>query len=246
MKRRSQTVEESGPKVPAYIVTFSDMVTLLLTFFVMLLTLAKVQDSKFFDVSQKAFIQNMDSVGLGRLMGEDMSADLNEAKVKYFISNPDPEEKNITRTIDARGENLRRIFKKVTQSMETKRSQIVAGKTSFSVTSISFSPGQAGLNESAKKFLTQFVSNLQVGGRANAIKRYVLGLTNDVKGEKNQWILSAMRAQAASDFLESILPKTLRWPVYSWGAGPGGYWVAGDSHVSRQSQILIAVLRAND
>ena len=39
MSRKNQTPEILPPKVPGYIVTFSDMVTLLLTFFVMLLTL---------------------------------------------------------------------------------------------------------------------------------------------------------------------------------------------------------------
>ncbi|MHC4160174.1 MAG: hypothetical protein ACYSSO_13970, partial [Planctomycetota bacterium] len=66
-------------------------------------------------------------------------------------------------------------------------------------------------------------------------------------------------AQAAADFLQDTLSPgarsamqdgtsavPTRWPVYSWGAGPGGNWVDQDSPISRQSQILIAVLRAND
>jgi len=44
-----RTIEEGSPKVPAYIVTFSDMTTLLLTFFVMLLSLAKMQDPELFN-----------------------------------------------------------------------------------------------------------------------------------------------------------------------------------------------------
>jgi len=44
MKRAKKAAEESKPIVPAYIITFSDMVTLLLTFFVLLITLASKQD----------------------------------------------------------------------------------------------------------------------------------------------------------------------------------------------------------
>ncbi|MHC4291149.1 MAG: flagellar motor protein MotB, partial [Planctomycetota bacterium] len=39
----SKVPEESKTPVPSYIVTYSDMITLLLTFFVMLLSLAETQ-----------------------------------------------------------------------------------------------------------------------------------------------------------------------------------------------------------
>ena len=57
MKRPRLVIEEEGTKVPGYIVTFSDMVTLLLTFFVMLLTLADVQDPELFDKGRDSAYQ---------------------------------------------------------------------------------------------------------------------------------------------------------------------------------------------
>lgn len=240
MIRRRSTTEEKGPNVPAYIVTFSDMVTLLLTFFVMLLTLAQVQDPELFNIGRDSFVKSMRHFGLGMLLGKKTAFDLGGYKVKYFISSPD--ELLEVRSIDAREENVRRLFKEVSRSMTTTPSQIVAKQTNFSVADISFPAGGAGLNEPAKKFLTQFSLDLQTNDRLNTHKLYVLGLARDAKGEQEQWILSARRAQAVSDFLRS----TLQWPVYSWGAGPGGQWVGENSPVSKQSQILIAVLRAND
>jgi chemotaxis protein MotB len=244
LSRDHQVAEESRTKVPAYIVTFSDMVTLLLTFFVMLLSLAKVQDPELFNVGRDGFVKRIDSAGLGMLLGKKMTLDLGKTKIKYFISDSD---KDFTiRTIDAKEEKTREIFKKVAQTMETKRSQIVAKKNNFSVTNISFSPGESQLNESAKKFLTQFAINLQQETDSGEVKLYVLGLARDERSEKKQWISSARRAQAVADFLNDILPSQLQCPVYSWGAGPGGYWVTRDSPVSKQSQILITVLRVND
>ena len=143
-------------------------------------------------------------------------------------------------------EKTRRVFKKITRVMEAKRSQIVAKKNDFSVTNISFSPGESQLNEPAKKFLTQFSVNLQQDIGPGEVKLYVLGLARDEQTEKKQWILSARRAQAVADFLKRLLPSQLQCPVYSWGAGPGGCWVTRDSPVSKRSQILIAVLRVND
>jgi len=249
--RRRMTTETESSKVPAYIVTFSDMVTLLLTFFVMLLTLAQVQDPELYNIGRDSFIKSMRHFGLGMLFGKKVAFNFGENKVKYFISSPD--EPSEVRNIDAQEEDVRRLFKEVSRSMTTTPSQIVAKETNFSVADISFSAGEASLNESAKNFLTRFSLDLQANDphvflskTRVGVKLYVLGLARDAKGEKEQWILSARRAQAASDFLRSILPTVLQWPVYSWGAGPGGQWVSENSPVSEQSQILIAVLRAND
>ena len=130
--------------------------------------------------------------------------------------------------------------------MTTMPSQIVAKKINFSVTNIRFSPADAALNEPAKKFLAKFSLDLQQDFDSRAVKLYVLGLAGDETTEKEQWILSARRASAAADYLQNSLPSGLEWLVYSWGAGPGGDWVSRDSPISRQSQVLIAVLRAND
>ncbi len=244
MTRESKKQQQSSPKVPAYIVTFSDMVTLLLTFFVMLLSLTNVQDPEMFHVTRDAFVEHINSIGLGMLMGKKIGPEFGNVKPKYSIIDPDQDFP--VRTIDAKEEKVRRMFKNVAQSMKTMRSQIVAQRTDFSVTNISFPPGQALLNEPAEKYLTQFALNLQQDTGPENIKLYVLGLTDDERTEKAQWILSARRAQVVADFLNDVLPSQFRCPVYSWGAGPGGCWTARDSPVSRQSQILIAVLRVND
>ncbi len=229
MSYKQQAVGESAPKVPAYIVTFSDMVTLLLTFFVMLLSLSQVQDPELFNISRDAFVRHIDNGGLGMLLGHKITQDFGESKIKYFISEPDND--LIVRTIDAKEEKTRRIFKKITRTMEATRSQIVAKTNNFSVTNISFSPGESQLNKPAKKFLTQFAVNLQQDTGPGEVKLYVLGLARDERTEKKQWILSAMRAQAVADFLKRLLPSQFRCPVYSWGAGPGGSWVTRNSHV---------------
>ncbi len=244
MTRESKKQQQSSPKVPAYIVTFSDMVTLLLTFFVMLLSLSTVQDREMFNLTRDAFVEHIDCFGLGMLMGKKVGPDFGNAKPKYSIIDPDQDFP--VRTIDAREEKVRRMFKNVAQSMKTMRSQIVAERTDFSVTNISFPPGQALLNEPAEKYLTQFALNLQQDASPENIKLYVLGLADDERTEKAQWILSARRAQVVADFLNDVLPSQLQCPVYSWGAGPGGYWVGRYSSGSKESQILIAVLRGND
>ena len=244
MTRASRRIQESSPKVPAYIVTFSDMVTLLLTFFVMLLSLSSVHDEDIFNVSRDAFVEHINTFGLGMLMGKKIGPDLGKVKYKYYIADPD---KNFdVRTIDGDEENIRRIFKKIVRSMETLPSQLVARRTDFSVTNISFPTGRALLNEAAEKYLNQFARNLQQDAGSDNIKLYVLGLADDVRTEKAKWILSARRGQVVADFLHDVIPPQLQCPVYSWGAGPGGHWVGRDSSGYKGSQILIAVLRGNE
>lgn len=257
MIHRPKVIEEEG-KVPAYIVTFSDMVTLLLTFFVMLLSLATMQDPELFYVGRGSFVQSVRELGLGVLFGRKPRPYLGNTKWRYFIDKPDKSFDN--RTIDSDEEEIRRVFQEISQSMKTMPSQIIAKRTNFSVTNVRFSPGKAALNGASKQFLTKFCFDLQQAPGSEAISLYVLGLAANEPTEKEQWILSARRAQAVADFLKDNLPSEdetdkrpllrlgtpRRWPIYSWGAGPGGDWVAQGSPIWKQSHILIAVLRASD
>lgn len=244
MIRQKQVTKTEKPNVPAYIVTFSDMTTLLLTFFVMLLSLANVQDPELFNKGRGSFVQSMRNLGLGMLYNRKRAPEFGEVKIKYFIDTPDKLFPG--RSIHAKEEEIRRTFNEVSRSMKTLPSQIIAQKTNFSITNIRFSPGQATLNEQARQFLTEFSLDLQQSMGSEAVKLYVLGLDVDEATEKQQWILSARRAQVTAEFLKDTLSSAPNWPVYSWGAGPGGDWVGQNSPISKKSHILIAVLRAAD
>jgi len=257
LKRKHQSIAEGSPKVPGYIVTFSDMVTLLLTFFVMLLSLASVQDPELFGRGRDSFSWSIKNFGLGMLWGRKLRPDFGSVKIKYFISEPDKFFKG--RSIHIKEEKIRQVFNELRQSMKTMPSEVAATKTDFSVTNIRFPHGVSSLDVSAKRFLGGFCSNLQQDSGSRPIKLYVLGLADDQGAEKDQWILSAKRAKVVADYLRGILSsgsglQTQRsafggwskWSVYWWGAGPGGDWVQQGSPISKQSQILIAVLRAED
>ncbi len=254
MKR--QPIKEEKPKVAAYIVTFSDMITLLLTFFVMLLSLATAQDDKMFHKGRDSFSYAIKSFGLGMLAGRRPKPDLGYYKVKYYINEPNETFKG--RSINIKEEKIRKLFNELNRSMKSMPSVMAANKTDFTVTNIRFAQGDARLDEPAKQFLDGFSSQLQQNYGSRPVKLYVLGLANDQRAEKEQWILSAKRAKAAADYLRGILSSGSgsqiqrriggwsNWSVYWWGAGPGGDWVRHDSPISKQSQILIAVLRVED
>lgn len=239
---KNRRVEESAAKAPAYIVTFSTLITLLLAFFVVLVSMGSARDDTLLNQGQGYKGGFLGAFKKG--FGVRQKLDLGNIGNKYPIS--DADEGFEGRTPDADTERLRRIIKKLSRSMKISPSPIAAQKTDFSVTNIHFLPGEAALNEPAKEFLTEFCLNLQQSSKAGSLKLYVLGLAGDEINEKKQWIISAKRAQAAAEFLRNTLPAEAHWSVYSWGAGAGGDWVEQYSPVSEQSQILIAVLRDGD
>ena len=257
MRLQGLTTGEGDLKVPAYIVTYSDMVTLLLTFFVMLLSLATVQDPELFDKGRDAFLESIRHIGLGMLFGKEEMPHFGDIKTKYSISNPD--ESHDLRTLDARAEELRRILEKLKQTTTIVPLQIIAERTNLSVANVHFLPGSNDLDESARKFLRGFCQDLQQNSSRKPVELYVLGMASDGKSDKEKWLLSAKRARVVADFLRGTLSAArggqsrrrlagsqTKWSVYSWGAGPGGDWVGRDSPISKHSQILIAVLRASD
>jgi outer membrane protein OmpA-like peptidoglycan-associated protein len=257
LKRSRLIIQDGSPKVPGYIVTFSDMVTLLLTFFVLLLSLAEVQDPELFDKGRDAFLESIRHIGLGMLFGKEEMPHFGDIKTRHSISNPD--ESVDLRTVDAKAEELRRILEKLKQMTTIVPSQIVAERTNFSVANVHFSPGRIDLNEPARKFLRGFCLDLQQNVGRKPVELYVLGLASDGNSDKEKWLLSARRARTVADFLRAALSVAVggrsrrslaggqsKWSVNSWGVGPGGDWVGLDSPISKHSQILIAVLRTSD
>ena len=145
MSKKKKAPDENRSNVPAYIVTFSDMVTLLLTFFVLLLSLAQVQDPKLVNEGRDSFITSINGLGLGMFSGIRQKPDFGHEKINYFIEDPDKSFEG--RTIDARQEDARRAFKKAGQTTKALPSQIVAREINFTVTDIHFSKGKAVLDK---------------------------------------------------------------------------------------------------
>lgn len=255
MKRRKQRLVDEGSKVPAYIVTFSDMTTLLLTFFVMLLSLASMQDIEMYRKGREAFRFSLNYFGLGALIAREERPDLGFLKMKYSIIEGDNLERQ--RTINAKEENTRKLFREISESMKTLTSKVTAKKSDFTLTNISFAQESSELNDSAKEFLNSFCTQLQQSNDSRPLKLYILGLASEQISEKQQWILSAKRAKVVSDYLQSILSSGSKtqgstssqwsnWSLYWWGAGMGGDWVQQDSPISQKSQILIAVRKTEE
>lgn len=241
MGNNKEAPKEEKAKVPTYIVTFSDMITLLLTFFVLLLSMASEQvDGAKFERGRDALIKAMSSVGMDGI-GVSKKKTLSPAN-PATLHPVDADEEFITEeaAMNMTEETVRRIFKELERRMAITPAQINGKSPNFRPTTIKFPKGGATLNKPAIKYLEDYSFNLQQNIGSQSLTLYVVGLAPGEKSLKSQCMLSARRAQAAADFLRESLPEDIKWKIHSWGAGPGGQWKS--SGPVESSEIIIAVL----
>lgn len=210
------------------------MITLLLTFFVLLISLAKMQDPEMIDASRDAFVNSIKYMGLGVVLGKDLTPNYVSVKEKYFIAQA--ESANQRRVINAREEDVRRMFEKVSESMKTKQSPLKTEAMNFSVMNIEFAAGKSELDSASQNFLKNYAENLQQTRSAGQIKLYIAAAAGDVSDTKQQYLLSAKRAHQVEAFLRKSLPAGFNCPIYSVGIGN-----RRDS--GQGSQVLVAVLQ---
>ncbi|MBN2512623.1 MAG: hypothetical protein JXB18_06765 [Sedimentisphaerales bacterium] len=234
--------EEKAPGTPAWIVTFSDMITLLLTFFVMLQSMATVQIAEHkFEAGQAALKRTFDGLGIsGDESSKNDGTDFEHPKPEYAAEEGNDEPQN--RSLDAHTEMMRRVLMDIEKMAKITPSPISGMNRTFLPTDIHFKPGQITLNAQAQTFLNNYGQQLITNLTGQEITLYVLGIAAGERGEKRQWTMSAQRAQAVADFIRSKQPENANWSIYSWGAGPGGDWVGQKGLVSAETEIMIAVL----
>ena len=248
----SKRQEESAPGVPIWIITFSDMTTNLLTFFVLLLSMGHIRDDTLFDDGQRMSMLFLESVKAG--FGFRQSTDFDYAKVRYSIDQPDKTE-GITK--DAREEQTRRLFENLRRSMQTMPSQLKGDRVEFSVANIKFAPDQAVLDEAAQQWLSRYCLNARQNLDPASTMLYVVGVPDRGASETQSRLLAAQRARAVAVFVRQAMsaPTAGRgtetqsngspWRIFWWGAGPGATWGGQDAPAPGQSQILIAAMKTS-
>ena len=249
-KEKAAPPEEKGETAPLWIISFADMISLLMAFFVMLLTMAQTRSGKLcnpgegiFEKTIFGFKSSISGFGLPGLLGKASEQDSFEyGKSHYNLvgDNNNPDE----RTIDAGEEKIRRLFKELQSNSKIFERRDKDGQPTFVATPIIFQQGQADLDEASKKFLTQFALNLGQSDK-RVIGIYIVGLTWEELPEQQKWRLSVRRSQAAGDFLRSVIAPEQKIPVYCWGAASYSQWVGTDNLNTNKPEILITVLQAN-
>jgi outer membrane protein OmpA-like peptidoglycan-associated protein len=240
MKRLEPPPEEPKEFAPLWITTFADLIGQLFSFFVMLLVLGNMQDAGMIGAVRESFVSTIKNFGYGGSLYGKGAQTGPHSKATYSVENP---EQTNERTLDAQEADIQAIYQKVMKSVETINGQVVGAKVTYLPKDVRFGRGRAELNEAAQDLLRRDMAGLKADLGERNVKIYVLGLAASEPTDWQQWTISAKRAEAVAEFMRNMLPAGLGWQVYSWGAGKGGEWTGQEGQVSKDSEILVAVLR---
>ncbi len=186
-KRQKPVADEGGPSAPFWMVTYSDMVTLLLTFFVMLMAMA-----------------NFEEVGRVEAVLESIRLALGAGGRHQTLMGVTPQEMNQPSEIEPLDE-LQPIMSQLRESLNRHVSddfvRMTRTQTEIRVSlsdKVLFEPGQSRLHPAAYSLLGGIAETL--AGHPVTIK--VEGHTDATGDTANNWELSALRAVAVVTFMQ--------------------------------------------
>ena len=157
--------EEAGEKAPFWMISFSDMISLLMAFFIMLLTLSTGQSGKlcengmgYFERSIAGFRTSIDNFGIPSMSSVN-KLNFDAAQRHYHVEGN--EENNGDRLIDGIEEQTKRLFASLKTKARTSASNIKGDQTLFTVTPIIFPNGSYRLRKEDKQYLDQFCTDIK-------------------------------------------------------------------------------------
>jgi len=216
---RSPKREEEQPGLPGWIVSFTDMITLLLSFFVLLQAFAHEQSPELFNMGRGSFQSVIHNFGLPIWKEGRDQRFKREWFVRRYTDESAEDEDNLP-IIDAEEERLQQLFQELKERFDSASGEITTIPIRVEATPVQFSENSASLDRTAQLYLNQLAVDLQNNLPPEGSSIYLVGLAPDLKPSQKQWVYSARRAQAAEDYLRERLEGQGRpWALYSWGGG---------------------------
>jgi flagellar motor protein MotB len=242
-KKRQQ---DDAAETPAWIVSFADMITLLLAFFVLLQSFAKEQDPELFRKGQGAFRRSISGYGIPDLLfGKPQLLSGPAQKKRHPTKENVDKDKNRERVIDPTDLDIREAFARLKKAIETDVSELEREIDSVAVTPITFSKGDARLNSEARKYLKNRAAELD---RSLDPKRVTISIIASSPDEqrpgKQRLVLAARRARNVSRYMRSELSgmSDRNWFLVPMGSGTVPSRQAGDGAQTRQEFVQIAII----
>jgi chemotaxis protein MotB len=190
-KKHKVHEHDPPPGVPPWLISFGDMMTLFLCFFIVLVTMAPKQDAGLIAAGLGPFIAAMENKGQDLpLTGAETLSKINDVRQRFGLM-PITEQEMILGAAEVHSaKDIEQLIKNSLRSYNEMRQPYVAN----------FEPDSATLSEEAQSYLEALADSLRPGhGQILALEGHAADAGNNFR-HNNAW-LAAARAQAVKAYL---------------------------------------------
>jgi len=191
-KAHKAHAHEAPPGVPPWLISFGDMMTLFLCFFIVLVTMAPKQDAGLIAAGLGPFIAAMENKGQDLpLTGAESLQAVNTYRKRFGLV-PITEPEMLLGAVEVRSaKDIERLIKSALRSYSELRQQYVVPE---------FKPDSATLSDENKAYLEALAETLRPGhGQILVLEGHADDAGNNFR-RNNAW-LAASRAQAVKSYL---------------------------------------------
>jgi outer membrane protein OmpA-like peptidoglycan-associated protein len=243
-RRERRQEDDGGDGTPGWIVSWTDMVTLLLSFFVLLQSIAVEKSDRLFELGRGSFLRALSGFGIPDwIYGQEPPMPSKQFKrVKHPMEQRERQPRD--RVIDAEAEHIRQVFANLRDEVETETSDESERPVRTDALAVTFPDGGAELQAGQRESLADYADTLRENLTAPGTRIHVIGLAPDGGSPAERSVLSARRARSAEAVLQRELSDELssgRLQLHSWGAANDGMWCrrAGVSPGGAQLVIMV-------
>ncbi|MBI5723318.1 MAG: OmpA family protein [Planctomycetes bacterium] len=240
--------EEAGESVGLWYISFADMITLLMSFFVMLQTMATDKNALLMRTGQQSFKRAIEGFGMPDwLYGKPQKPEYDYKQLRYPVHRQD-QSTETNRIIDDTPEQIKKVYDELNKAVPTKANDVAKQVPVRRFPAVRFAGDSSSLDEASKNELARLSGEIQGMLGMRRIEICVTGLAPDVSGVREQWVLSAQRAAKVEEYLRQLLaPQFSRhaWEILSKGMGDGKAAARSLGTTDKQTHIVITITDLN-
>ena len=187
------------PGVPAYLMSFGDMMTLILTFFILLVSMASEQKAGFVEAGTGSFVEAINSLGLpGLLKSGKKPISLGQRQAHYMPSREQAE----SPIMQAAPPEKRIIDSVENQLREDFVVQLARGDEVAIPAEVDLLPGTRTLTPESRRFLNRVIQIAKGNPCDIIIESHVRPVEN--QSYKRSYAKSTRRGQIVADYLHRV------------------------------------------